>query len=265
VSRAIADADLAVCSVLSGNRNFEGRIHPETKLNYLASSPLVVAYALTGSMGVNLTHDPLGVDPDGQPVYLRDIWPSTHEIERVIGSCVRPEMFQRDYADVFAGDQRWQSLPTPGGETFTWDPASTYVRRPPYFKDMPAEPGPPHDIKDARVLAVLGDSVTTDHISPAGAIRLDSPAGAYLREHGIEPRAVSALISPPTVITRASPPCSATCRSKMVEHNGPALPRGLATSAITSSFPCRSGAATTPKFLPRSGTGYRTSETVTTR
>jgi aconitate hydratase len=188
VSRAIAEADLAVCSVLSGNRNFEGRIHPETKLNYLASPPLVVAYALTGSMGVDLTHDPLGVDPDGQPVYLRDIWPSSQQIDRLIASCVHPEMFQRDYADVFTGDRRWQTLPTPGGNTFTWDPASTYVRRPPYFVNMPAEAEPPHDIEGARVLAMLGDSVTTDHISPAGAIRRDSPAGAYLRSQGIEPR-----------------------------------------------------------------------------
>ncbi len=188
VSAAIAEGDLAVCSVLSGNRNFEGRIHPETKLNYLASPPLVVAYALAGSMDVNLTTDPLGTGADGQPVYLRDIWPSAAEIGDVIADCLRPEMFTREYAQVFAGDDRWRSLPVPAGDAFAWDPDSTYVRHPPFFDDLPPEPGPLADIEGARVLALLGDSVTTDHISPAGAIRADSPAGQYLRFHGVEPR-----------------------------------------------------------------------------
>jgi aconitate hydratase len=188
VSAAIAEGDLAVCSVLSGNRNFEGRIHPETKLNYLASPPLVVAYALAGSMDVNLATDPLGTGADGKPVYLRDIWPSAAEIGQVIASCLRPEMFTREYAQVFAGDDRWRSLPVPAGDTFAWDPASTYVRRPPFFDGLAPEPGPLAGIEGARVLALLGDSVTTDHISPAGAIRADSPAGQYLRSHGVEPR-----------------------------------------------------------------------------
>jgi aconitate hydratase len=187
VSAAVAEGNLAVCSVLSGNRNFEGRIHPETKLNYLASPPLVVAYALAGTMEADLTAEPLGTGSDGQPVYLRDIWPSQAEIGEVIASCVRPEMFTREYAEVFAGDQRWRSLPVPAGDMFDWDPSSTYVRRPPYFDGLAARPGPLAGIEGARVLALLGDSVTTDHISPAGAIKADSPAGRYLREHGVEP------------------------------------------------------------------------------
>ena len=187
VSAAVADADLAVCSVLSGNRNFEGRIHPQTKLNYLASPPLVVAYALAGTMDTDLTADPLGTGSDGQPVYLRDIWPSAAEIGEVIASCLRPEMFTREYAEVFAGDQRWQSLPVPEGGMFAWDVSSTYVRRPPFFDGLPAQPGPLAGIEGARVLTLLGDSVTTDHISPAGAIKADSPAGRYLREHGVQP------------------------------------------------------------------------------
>ena len=187
VSAAIAEGDLAVCSVLSGNRNFEGRIHPETKLNYLASPPLVVAYALAGSMDVNLTTDPLGDGADGKPVYMPDIWPSAAEVGEVIASCLRPEMFTREYAQVFAGDDRWRSLPVPSGDAFAWDPASTYVRRPPYFDGLAPEPAPLAGIEVARVLALLGDSVTTDHISPAGAIRADSPAGQYLRSHGVEP------------------------------------------------------------------------------
>jgi aconitate hydratase len=188
VSAAIAEGNLAVCSVLSGNRNFEGRIHPETKLNYLASPPLVVAYALAGTMDTALAADPLGTGSDGQPVYLRDIWPSAAEIGEVIASCLRPEMYIREYAEVFAGDERWRSLPVPAGDTFAWDPSSTYVRRPPFFDGLAPEPGPPAGIEDARVLALLGDSVTTDHISPAGAIKADSPAGGYLIEHGVQPR-----------------------------------------------------------------------------
>jgi aconitate hydratase A / 2-methylisocitrate dehydratase len=188
VSAAVAQGNLAVCSVLSGNRNFEGRIHPETKLNYLASPPLVVAYALAGTMEADLTAEPLGTGSDGQPVYLRDIWPSQAEIGGVIASCLRPEMFTREYAEVFTGDQRWRSLPVPAGDMFAWDPSSTYVRRPPYFDGLAAQPSPLADIEGARVLALLGDSVTTDHISPAGAIKADSPAGRYLREHGVQPR-----------------------------------------------------------------------------
>ncbi|GAA5611273.1 aconitate hydratase [Streptomyces platensis] len=188
VARAVSEHDLAVAAVLSGNRNFEGRIHPQTKLNYLASPPLVVAYALAGSMTVDLTRDPLGTGGDGKPVFLRDIWPSQQEVQDVIASCLRPEMFTRDYADVFAGGEQWRALPTPEGELFAWDPNSTYVRRPPYFDGMSRTPEPLRDIESARVLALLGDSVTTDHISPAGAIKRGSPAGEYLTGHGVAPR-----------------------------------------------------------------------------
>jgi aconitate hydratase len=188
VSQAVNEADLAVVSVLSGNRNFEGRINPDVKMNYLASPPLVVAYALAGSMDVDLFGDPLGQDQDGNDVYLKDIWPSPAEVERVIGEAITSDMFSKDYQDVFAGDQRWQELPTPAGDTFAWDPDSTYVRKPPYFDGMPREPEPVTDIEGARVLLKLGDSVTTDHISPAGAIKKDSPAGKYLSEHGVEQR-----------------------------------------------------------------------------
>jgi aconitate hydratase len=188
ISAAVAAKDLAVVSVLSGNRNFEGRINPDTKMSYLASPPLVVAYALAGSMDIDLTTEPIGTGSAGKPVYLTDIWPSPTEIEEVVHGSVAPEMFSRDYADVFAGDERWQDLDVPAGEVFAWDEASTYVRRPPYFNGMPVEPAPVTDIHGARVLAMLGDSVTTDHISPAGAIKADSPAGQYLTSHGIERR-----------------------------------------------------------------------------
>ena len=188
VSQAVNEADLAVVSVLSGNRNFEGRINPDVKMNYLASPPLVVAYALAGSMTVDLFEDPLGQDQDGNDVFLRDLWPSPAEVERVIGEAITSEMFTDDYADVFAGDQRWQDLPTPEGDTFAWAEHSTYVRKPPYFDGMPHEPEPVTDIEGARVLLKLGDSVTTDHISPAGAIKKDSPAGAYLADHGVQQR-----------------------------------------------------------------------------
>jgi aconitate hydratase len=188
VSRAVNEADLAVVSVLSGNRNFEGRINPDIKMNYLASPPLVVAYALAGSMDVDLFTEPLGVDTDGDEVFLKDIWPSELEIERVVASAIASEMFTDDYADVFAGDEHWRSLPTPEGDVFDWDSDSTYVRKPPYFDGMEREPSGVTDVKGARVLAWLSDSVTTDHISPAGAIKKDSPAGAYLVEHGVEQR-----------------------------------------------------------------------------
>ncbi|MDQ3761270.1 MAG: aconitate hydratase [Actinomycetota bacterium] len=186
VSQAVHDADLAVVSVLSGNRNFEGRINPDVTMNYLASPPLVIAYALAGTMDVDFASESLGLDRDGNPVYLADIWPSPQEIQQVIESTIGQEMFAKGYTDVFAGDARWQSLPTPQGETFTWDPESTYVRKPPYFEGMTAQPAPVQDISGARVLALLGDSVTTDHISPAGAIKADSPAGRYLAERGVE-------------------------------------------------------------------------------
>ena len=188
ISQAVADNDLAVVSVLSGNRNFEGRINPDVKMNYLASPPLVVAYALAGTMDIDMQYDALGSRGDGTPVYLRDIWPSPAEIAEVVQSAVAAEMFSRDYADVFEGDDRWRALPVPEGDTFAWDGDSTYVRHPPYFDDMGAAPAPVADIHGARVLAMLGDSVTTDHISPAGAIKTDSPAGRYLTEHGVERR-----------------------------------------------------------------------------
>ncbi|MGH3681229.1 MAG: aconitate hydratase, partial [Natronosporangium sp.] len=185
ISAAVAQRDLAVVSVLSGNRNFEGRINPDVRMNYLASPPLVVAYALAGTMDIDLATEPLGTGADGQPVYLRDVWPGSAEIQDVIASAIASEMFTRDYADVFAGDERWRALPTPSGDTFTWDPGSTYVRKPPYFDGMAREPRPVTDIAGARVLAMLGDSVTTDHISPAGSIKPDSPAGRYLLDHGV--------------------------------------------------------------------------------
>ena len=186
ISAGVAENDLAVVSVLSGNRNFEGRINPDVKMNYLASPPLVVAYALAGTMDFDMEHEPLGTRPDGTPVYLRDIWPSPAEIDDVVQHAVAAEMFTRDYADVFEGDDRWRELDVPAGDTFAWDTGSTYVRKPPYFDGMPDKPAPVSDIHGARVLARLGDSVTTDHISPAGAIKTDSPAGKYLTEHGVE-------------------------------------------------------------------------------
>jgi aconitate hydratase len=172
--------------VLSGNRNFEGRINPDVKMNYLASPPLVVAYALAGTMDIDLDTEPLGTDTEGKPVYLADIWPAPADVADVVQHAVAAEMFTRDYADVFTGDDNWRGLDVAEGNTFAWDPDSTYVRRPPYFDGMPAEPEPVRDIEGARVLAKLGDSVTTDHISPAGAIKTTAPAGVYLSEHGIE-------------------------------------------------------------------------------
>ncbi len=186
ISKAVNDEDLAVTAVLSGNRNFEGRINPDVKMNYLASPPLVVAYALAGTMDLDLATEPLGHDTEGNPVTLSDIWPSPQEIQDVIASALSPEQFTQGYADVFAGDERWTSLPTPEGEIFTWDEDSTYVRKPPYFEGMGREPSAVSDLSGARVLLKLGDSVTTDHISPAGSIKEDSPAGRYLKEHGVE-------------------------------------------------------------------------------
>jgi len=188
VAAAVRARNLVVCAVLSGNRNFEGRIQPLVRANYLASPPLVVAYALAGWMQIDLTSEPLGTDRDGRPVYLREIWPSEREIQEVLVGSVRPEMFREKYARVFEGDERWRSLPTPTGGLFQWDEASTYVRRPPFFDDLPVEPPPPADIVGARVLVLVGDSITTDHISPAGSIPPDSPAGRYLIAHGVQPR-----------------------------------------------------------------------------
>ena len=185
VSQAVNDADLAVVSVLSGNRNFEGRINPDVKMNYLASPPLVIAYALAGTMDIDFATEPLGQDPEGRDVFLSDIWPDPTEVQAVIDATIDREMYTRDYADVFAGDERWQGLDTPEGDTFAWDEDSTYVRKAPFFEGLSMELTPVTDIEDARVLALLGDSVTTDHISPAGAIKADSPAGRYLAEHGV--------------------------------------------------------------------------------
>ncbi|MFE6970493.1 aconitate hydratase AcnA [Isoptericola sp. NPDC057653] len=185
ISEAVNEHDLAVVSVLSGNRNFEGRINPDVKMNYLASPPLVIAYALAGTMEFDFESDPLGRDEAGNPVFLRDIWPTPEEVQATIDASIDRDMFTKDYADVFTGDERWRALETPEGDTFSWDGESTYVRKPPYFEGMGAEPSPVSDISGARVLAKLGDSVTTDHISPAGSIKADSPAGVYLAEHGV--------------------------------------------------------------------------------
>ena len=186
ISVAVEKGDLVVCSVLSGNRNFEARIHPEVKANYLASPPLVVAYALAGRMDLDLLEEPLGADEDGNDVFLRDIWPTAAEIQETITASVRGEMFRDTYADVFTGDEQWRELPVPEGELFAWERDSTYVRQPPYFDEMPASPQPFADVAGARCLVMLGDSVTTDHISPAGSIKPDSPAGTYLVDHGVE-------------------------------------------------------------------------------
>lgn len=188
ISKAINDADLAVTSVLSGNRNFEGRINPDVKMNYLASPPLVVAYAIAGSMKVDITRDAIATDSEGNPVFLKDIWPTEAEVNDVVANAIGEDMFSKSYQDVFAGDAQWQALSIPTGNTFEWDPQSTYVRKPPYFEGMTMETTPVSDIAGARVLAKLGDSVTTDHISPAGAIKADTPAGKYLTEHGVERR-----------------------------------------------------------------------------
>ena len=187
ISAAVTEKELVVCSVLSGNRNFEGRINPDTRANYLASPPLVVAYALAGRMDLDLTREPLGRDSDDEPVYLSDIWPSAREVSDAVAEAVRADMFTKSYADVFSGDKRWNAIRVPEGDRYTW-PKSTYVRRPSFFEGMDREPAAVNPIEGARVLAVLGDSVTTDHISPAGAIKKDSPAGRWLMEQGVEVR-----------------------------------------------------------------------------
>ncbi|MEV3978876.1 aconitate hydratase AcnA [Nonomuraea sp. NPDC049758] len=188
ISDAVQANDLAVTAVLSGNRNFEGRINPDVKMNYLASPPLVVAYALAGTMDIDLDNEPLGLGSDGQPVFLRDVWPAPEEIAAVVNSSIGRDMFERDYADVFKGDDHWRSLPIPTGDTFEWDPSSTYVRKAPYFEGMPEKPEPVTDISGARVLVKVGDSVTTDHISPAGSIKVGTPAAQYLQANGVEVR-----------------------------------------------------------------------------
>jgi aconitate hydratase len=188
ISAAVQDSDLAVVSVLSGNRNFEGRINPDVKMNYLASPPLCVAYAIAGTMDIDLYDEPLGEDRHGEPVFLRDVWPDAAEVAATVEEAVQSHMFHKSYGEVFDGDERWNSLAVPTGELFEWDPESTYVRLPPFFEGLPTEPEPIIDLEGARVLAILGDSVTTDHISPAGSIKRDSPAGKYLIEHGVEPR-----------------------------------------------------------------------------
>jgi aconitate hydratase len=188
ISKTIEERDLVAVAVLSGNRNFEGRINSDVRANYLASPPLVVAYALAGKIDVDFQTEPLGTGKDGQPVYLRDIWPTAKEVQETILRSVRSHMFRDQYRDVFAGDESWNSLDVPEGDTYAWDPASTYVRQPPYFVDMPAEPSAVEDVHNARVLAVFGDSITTDHISPAGSIKVGGPAGKYLVEHGVAPK-----------------------------------------------------------------------------
>jgi aconitate hydratase len=189
ISKAVEAGDLVVCAVLSGNRNFEARIHPEVKANYLASPPLVVAYALAGRMDLDLATEPLGEDADGNDVFLHDIWPTPDEIQQTMIAAIRQDMFQDTYADVFTGDAAWRELPEPEGDLFAWEADSTYVRRPPYFDGMAREGGTVDDLAGARCLVMVGDSVTTDHISPAGAIKPDSPAGRYLVEHGVERKA----------------------------------------------------------------------------
>src|SRR5260370_9403355 len=186
-SAAIAEGELVTCAVLSGNRNFEGRIQQEIRANYLASPPLVVAHALAARIDIDFHTQPLGTGKDGKPVILRDVLPTSKEVADMVGRAIQSSMFRQSYADVFAGDERWNSLPVPEGDRFVWEPDSTYIRRAPYFDGMPAQPGPIKDIASARVLCLLGDSITTDHISPAGAIRKTSPAGQYLVEHGVQP------------------------------------------------------------------------------
>jgi aconitate hydratase len=237
VSAAVNEADLAVVSVLSGNRNFEGRINPDVKMNYLASPPLCVAYALTGTMDADILGEPLGQDEAGEDVYLRDIWPSEHEVAETIGEAVRADMFRRSYGEVFEGDERWNGLAVPEGERFAWEESSTYVRLPPYFQGMPAEPGAVEDIHEARVLALLGDSVTTDHISPAGSIKRDGPAGAYLQEQGVAPRDFNSYGSRRgnhEVMMRGT---FANIRLRNLLGGGPALPEGGLTRYLSGDDP----------------------------
>jgi aconitate hydratase len=185
ISATIKEQDIVAAAVLSGNRNFEGRVNPDTRANYLASPPLVVAYAIAGNMNIDLTRDPIGAGSDGKPVYLHEIWPTSHDVAEAVRTSVTPEMFASRYGNVFDGDANWQSIKVTGGQTYAWDTKSTYVQNPPYFEGMAMTPTPPTDVKDARILALFGDSITTDHISPAGDIKAASPAGQYLQEHGV--------------------------------------------------------------------------------
>jgi aconitate hydratase len=248
ISRAVGDGDLAVVSVLSGNRNFEGRINPDVKMNYLASPPLCVAYALTGTMDIDLIGEPLGQDQEGKDVYLKDIWPSEHEIAQTIVEAVRADMFRKSYGEVFAGDERWRSLDVPAGERFAWDEGSSYVRLPPYFKDMPHEPEPVRDVSRARVLALLGDSVTTDHISPAGSIKRDGPAGLYLQSLGVAPKDFNSYGSRRgnhEVMMRGT---FANIRLRNLLGGGPALPEGGVTRHL--SPPAGGGVAPVVEEMP---------------
>jgi aconitate hydratase len=234
ISEAVGEGDLAVASVLSGNRNFEGRINPDVKMNYLASPPLCVAYALAGTMDMDLLREPLGQDREGRDVFLKDIWPSEREIAETIGEAVRADMFRKSYGEVFAGDERWRSLEVPEGERFAWEEGSTYVRLPPYFKDMPPQPEPLRDVLGARVLAVLGDSVTTDHISPAGSIKREGPAGRYLQELGVLPRDFNSYGSRRgnhEVMMRGT---FANIRLRNLLGGGPRLPEGGVTRHLRS-------------------------------
>ncbi len=239
ISAAVNEADLAVVSVLSGNRNFEGRINPDVKMNYLASPPLCVAYALAGSMDLDITGEPLGRDEQGNDVYLADIWPSSQEIAATIAAAVRADMFRKSYGEVFAGDEHWNALPVPTGERYEWAADSTYIRRPPYFDDMPAEPPPVRDVHDARVLALLGDSVTTDHISPAGSIKRDGPAGLYLQELGVAPRDFNsdgARRGNHEVMMRGTF-ANIRLRNLLGAGQGPALPEGGFTRYLAGGDP----------------------------
>jgi aconitate hydratase len=241
ISAAVNEANLAVTSVLSGNRNFEGRINPDVKMNYLASPPLVVAYAIAGTMDIDLVNEPLGRDADGGEVYLKDIWPSTAEIARTVEEAVQSDMFRKSYGEVFEGDENWRGLEVPTGDRYAWDAESTYIAKAPYFDGMELEPSPVTDIEGARVLAKLGDSVTTDHISPAGAIKKDGPAGAYLQSRGVEPREFNSYGSRRgnhEVMIRGT---FANIRLRNQMKSNPALPEGgftrhLPDGEVTSIF-----------------------------
>jgi aconitate hydratase len=252
VSRVVGEADLAVVSVLSGNRNFEGRINPDVKMNYLASPPLCVAYALAGTMDIDIVGEPLGQDEQGNDVYLRDIWPGEREVAETIEQAVQSDMFRKSYGEVFEGDERWNGLQVPTGDRFAWDADSTYVRLPPYFQDMPAEPGEVGDIEGARVLAKLGDSVTTDHISPAGSIKRDGPAGEYLQEQGVAPRDFNSYGSRRgnhEVMMRGT---FANIRLRNQIGGGPTLPEG----GVTRYFgPSSSGASSSSSSSGSSSAG----------
>jgi aconitate hydratase len=252
ISAAINDNDLAATAVLSGNRNFEGRIHADVKMNYLASPPLVVAYALAGTMDTDIVAAPLGEDTNGNPVHLRDIWPSEHEVAQTIQQAICTDMFSKSYGEVFDGDERWNSLAVPLGDRFAWVPDSTYVRLPPYFEHMPAQSESLKDIEGARVLAVLGDSVTTDHISPAGSIKRDGPAGQYLVEHGVKPKDFNSYGSRRgnhEVMMRGTSPTSGCATSSLL------APRAAQRSTCQTRTRCRS---TTPRCAI-SGWAFRSS------